>query len=92
LPTLSPDALRKAVEARTEALARCPLPPGAPPRLPTRLRVSRAGRVEAVSCHSLQPLPAELADCLQQTMKGWLFTDVDVVRDVELFLTFDLGA
>lgn len=84
--------LRKAVESRAPALRACPLPPGAPTTLGTKIRVARSGATRAVTLSTAQPLPRQLSECLRERILQWEFSDVGLRSDVEIFVNFALGS
>jgi hypothetical protein len=94
-PPVAPDSqralLRKAVESRAPDLRACPLPPGAPTKLGTKIRVVRSGATRAVTLSTAQPLPRQLSECLRERILQWEFSDVGLRSDVEIFVNFALG-
>jgi hypothetical protein len=90
----SPDRalLRAAILSRASDLRTCALPPGAPTRLLTKLRVVKAGPVRSVAFANAEPIPRSLSECLRTKMMAWNFADVKLGGDVEAMVTFNLGA
>lgn len=92
--TWNPDRqrLRDALMARASELSACTLPPGAPTRMLTRIRVAKAGPVRAVSFANADPIPRGLQECLRGRMLAWDFKELQLSTDVEVLVTFNLGA
>jgi hypothetical protein len=84
--------LRDAILARASDLAACALPPGAPPRMLTRIRVAKAGPVRAVAFANADPVPRGLQECLRGRMMAWDFKELQLSTEVEVLVTFNLGA
>ncbi|MBF5042084.1 hypothetical protein FGE12_06730 [Aggregicoccus sp. 17bor-14] len=83
--------LMAAVQQRAPQLRSCELPPGAPGRVATRLRIAQAGKTRSVAFTSTPALPAPLATCLRERILQWDFAEVQLRSDVELLASFTLG-
>lgn len=57
--------------AELAAAMRCSLPPGAPRRIPARLRIAAEGVLRDVQLFPAEPLPAPMAACLRDGIKTW---------------------
>jgi hypothetical protein len=86
-----PAPLRPLLAAQVAELTRslsCPLPPGAPERVPARLRIAKDGSLRDVELQGPEPVPAALATCLRSQMKAWrlkpLPEDVSALALLEL--------
>ena len=84
--------LMAAVQSRAADLRTCALPPGAPGKVATRIRITQAGKTRSVGFSSSPALPAPLATCLRERILKWDFTEVKLRSDVELLVSFALGA
>ena len=84
--------LMAAVQSRAADLRSCALPPGAPGKVATRIRVTQAGKTRSVGFNSTPALPAPLATCLREKILKWDFAEVKLRSDVELLASFALGA
>jgi hypothetical protein len=86
------ERLLQAIQTRTPDLASCPLPPRSPAVVPAAFRVAKTGEVRSLRFAVSDPLPDALAACLRAKMFAWRFTDLELKRDVELVVSFRLGA
>lgn len=83
--------LMKAVEERAPQLKACPLPPGSPARLSTRIRIGQKGPVRSVAFTSVPPPSAPLSQCLRDVVLKWDFADLQLRSDVEVLVNLTLG-
>jgi hypothetical protein len=85
------EKLLEAIRERSRELAACPLPPGSPPLLPVRVRISRAGEIRSLRMANGTPLPEALASCARAKITAWNFAALQLKSDVETLVSFELG-
>lgn len=85
------ELLLAAIEARASELEVCRAPAGVPTRLPSRLRITPIGTVKSVEFVNVDPPPRELAECLRKGILSWRFTGLELPRETEVLVTFQLG-
>jgi hypothetical protein len=85
------ERLLQAIRERSRELAACPLPPGSPPVLPTRLHMTKSGEVQSLRFATPVPLPETLAACARSKIAAWKFSDLDLKSDIQILVSFELG-
>lgn len=82
--------LLRAIQARAEDLRGCERPPGAAPKVLSRIRVAKTGAVQGASFADGADLPRDYRECLKQKIAKWSFPEVSLAASVNVLVEFAL--
>jgi hypothetical protein len=89
-PPAPRELLLAALRSKAAELKTCPAAADALHQIPTRLDLTRAGTVRAVSFDNTDPLPHELAECVRAKILDWKLDDIELAADLTALVTLEL--